>query len=374
MFDRQIIFLFFVMLLTLIYALGVQRRSQKRNCVAAVCIAMTLFSGLRSWWMGDLIRYYTLYRNCSAANWKATVFQKVANSGIRFFFHYGNQIGLSYEVCIFLIAAFSAITLGVLIFRYSPSPYWSYLIYISMGFLMFTYSGLKQTIAMGFLCIAMIGLLEGRFWFFLIWTLVGGWFHVPALIFLGAYPFARKKLDENYVLILLALVAAIFLFRNRIVEFLAEMYYDDEGSFEASTRVGGRFLMMLLILALGYYLRPLRKKDKVYGYVFNIMVIAAALQTFSIYSNNYTRLADYYYQFIALYIPLMLQTGESQIQQMPERKGEIVYHSRDLYFLLGVGITAFALWYYTGYVNDSQWYLSGFKFFWEIDAHSLYGA
>ncbi|MBR3238039.1 MAG: EpsG family protein [Oscillospiraceae bacterium] len=373
MFDRQIIFLFVVMLLTLIYALGVQRRSQKRNCVAAVTIAMTLFSGLRSWWMGDLIKYYTQYLHCAGQDWRTVVFGQLSNSGIRVFFRLASVLGLSYDVCIFLIAAFSAITLGVLIFRYSPSPYWSYLIYIAMGFLMFTYSGLKQTIAMGFLCIAMIGLLEGRFWFFLIWTLVGGWFHMPALIFLGAYPFARKKPDTDYALILLSLVTVIFLFRNRIVEFLAEMYYDDEGSFEASTQLGGRFLMMLFILALGYYLRPLRVQDKVYSYLFNLMVIAAALQTFSIYSNNYTRLADYYYQFVALYIPLMLQTGDSQLAEMPERKGQIIYHSGDLYFLLGVGITIFSLWYYIGYVDGSQTYLNGFKFFWEIDAHSLYG-
>jgi hypothetical protein len=75
-------------------------------------------------------------------------------------------------------------------------------------------------------------------------------------------------------------------------------------------------------MALGYYLRPLHVHDKIYGYVFNVAVLAAALQTFSIYSNNYTRLADYYYQFIILYIPMMLQSGESQAYFMPERKNE----------------------------------------------------
>jgi hypothetical protein len=371
--NRQIILLAIIMVLTLIYSLGVHGRRQKQTCIAAITIVLTLFSGLRSWWMGDLIKYYTQYLRCSGPDWKNVVFDKLTNSGIRIFFHYASVLGLSYEVCIFIIAAFSAITLGVLIYRYSPSPYWSYLMYIAMGFYLFTYSGLKQTIAMGFLCIAMIGLLEGRFWSFLIWTLVGGLFHAPALIFLGAYFFARKKLDANYALILLALFAAVYFFRNRIVEMLEEMYYDDEQALEASIKVGGRFMMMLLILALGLYLRPLRSSDKQYGYIFNLMVLAAALQTFSIYDNNYTRLTDYYFQFIILFIPMILQTGESQLVEMPERKGEILYHSRDLYSLLGVGITVFALWYYRSYVNASWALLKDFKFFWEIDPYALYG-
>ena len=372
--TRQIIILAIIMGLTLVYSLGAHRRGQKRTCVIAVTLVMTLFSGLRSWWMGDLIKYYTQYLNCAGPDWRDVVFGKLTNSGIRIFFRSASMMGLSYDVCIFIIAAFSAITLGVLIYRYSPSPYWSYLIYIAMGFYIFTYSGLKQTIAMGFLCIAMIGLLEGRFWFFLIWTLIGGLFHAPALIFLLAYPFARKKLDANYALILLALFAAVYFFRNRIVEMLSEMYYDDEQALEASIKVGGRFMMMLLILALGLYLRPLRSSDKQYGYLFNLMVIAAALQTFSIYDNNYTRLTDYYYQFIVLFIPLMMQTGESQLAEMPERKGEILYHSRDLYLLLSIGITVFALWYYRSYVDASWALLNGFKFFWEIDPYALYGA
>ena len=369
----QLILLAVVMLITLIYVFGTQHRSQKKICVAAVTIVMTLFSGLRSWWMGDLIKYYTLYLHCSGPDWQEYVYSKPANIGIRLFFHYGNLFGLSYEACLFLIAAFTAITLGVLIYRYSPSPYWSYLIYIAMGFYLFTYSGLKQTIAMGFLCMAMLGLLEGHFLRFLLWVLLGSLFHAPALIFLPAYFLARRRPDLSYGLMLLALLALVFFFRNRIVELLAEMYYDEEETLEISQRVGGRFLMMLFILAAGYYLRPLHAHDKIYGYVFNTMVLAAALQTFSIYDNNYTRLTDYYYQFVVLYIPMMLQTGESQAHFMPERKHEILYHSKDLYLILGLAVTAFALWYYNSLVDASYLILKDFKFIWEIDPYALYG-
>lgn len=372
MLRRHFLLLAAVVMITAFYALGRQVSYRKRRCIVAVTAVMTLFSGLRSWWLGDLIKYYTQFLNCTGPDWREIVFEDFDNIGIRLFFHYGNAVGLSFEACLFLIAAFSAITLGVLIYRYSPSPYWSYLMYIAMGFYIFTFSGLKQTIAMGFLCLAMIGLMEGKLFQFLIWTLIAGAFHMPALIFAAAYPFARKKPDLLYLLILAALIAAIYFFRNRIVSLLTEMYYEDEEFFEESSAVGGRFLMMLFILALGYFLRPLRASDVKYGYVFNLMVLAAALQTFAVYSNNFSRLADYYFQFVVLFIPLMMQPASQRAYDLPVSQRPI-FPSREMLTLLGVGISLFAVWYYKGYVEACYALLKDFKFIWEIDPYSLYG-
>ena len=216
----QLILLAAILLIALLYSSRTTLQ-RKKKAVVMISAVLTLFSGLRTWWMGDLIKYYTLYRNCNGDNWQATIMEKWDNMGIRVFFRMAGAVGISYDVCIFLIAAFTAISLGVLIYRYSTSPFVSYLIYISMGFLLFTFSGLKQTIAMGFLCFAMICLLENRWRKFLLWTLIGGFFHTPALIFLLAYPFAHKRVDRGYILYLAAGFAVVFLFREQIVSFLA---------------------------------------------------------------------------------------------------------------------------------------------------------
>lgn len=370
--DKQMILLLAVMLITALYAAGQKTKKAKKRCVQTVTVVMALFSGLRTWWFGDLIKYYTLYLHCSGEQWREYVFEKPANMGIRLFFHYGNAVGLSYDFCIFIIAAFAAITLGILIFKYSPSPYFSYLMYIAMGFYMFTFSGLKQTIAMGFLCLAMIAIFEGRIVKFIIWTVAGGLFHAPALIFLAAYPFARKRIDWTYFAILAAIIAAVFVFRNQIVSWLSEAYYEDSSDLISSDRLGGRFLMMLAILALGLYMRPIRKGDAQYNYVFNIMVVAAALQTFSMYDNNFTRLTDYYYQFVVLFVPMLMQPAYEQVADGASREGARV-HDKSLYILLGIGITAFALWYYKGYIDGSWIMMKDYKFCWEIDPYSLYG-
>lgn len=373
--DMQMSLLLLVMTIAGVYACGSKSCRSKRNCVVLITIILALFSGLRSWWMGDLIKYYTLYLRCSGPDWQTVLFQEEGNLGIRWFFHYSNAIGISYDNCILIVAVFSATTLGILVYRYSPSPYWSYLIYIAMGFYMFTYSGLKQTVAMACLMPAVMAMLEGKFKRFLLWVLLASWFHAPALIFMAAYPFCRQRPGGRYFVVLAALFAAMFLFRNQIVMFLAEVYYDDQDAFKAvdSNEVGGRFLMMVFILVMGLIMRPLHQWDKQYIQVFNLMVLAAALQTMSVFDNNFTRLTDYYYQFVALYIPMMMESGYSQAQKLPDYRREIRYWSPNTYMLLGLGITIFGLWFYNGYIDSSDAILKDFVFRWEIDPYSLYG-
>lgn len=371
--NLQMILFIVIMVITMGFAIN--KNSDKKLCVQIVTIILTLFGGLRTWWFGDLIKYYTLYLNCSGEDWQETVFESFDNIGIRLFFRGSSAIGLSYDVCIFIIAAFAAITLGILVYRYSPLPYWSYVMYIAMGFYMFTFSGLKQTIAMGFICIAFIYLVEGKLKKFLIWTVIGTLFHTPALIFLVVYPISKKKIDWKYAVMILVTIIAIFVFKNQIIDLLSEAYYSEEGKFTSDeSMIGGRVLMMFLIIIMGMIMRPVRQNDVVYCKVFNIMIIAAILQLFSAYDNVFTRLADYYYQFIFLFMPLVLEPGDQRVEADPSIAIEdVVFHDRTVYFCLSAVITVFALWYYNSYVQSSSWVLSQFKFFWEVDPYALYG-
>lgn len=348
---------------------------RKGIVVQIITVIMTVFSGLRTWWMGDLIKYYTLYLGCNGANWREIITEKWSNMGIRVLFRLIGVIGVSYDVCIFLIAAFTAISLGVLVYRYSTSPFVSYLMYIGMGFYLFTFSGLKQTIAMGFICFAMMALLERKWMKFVVWTLIAGFFHTPALVFLLAYPFANKKIDRWYLFFLAAGFILVFVLRNQLVSMLATLYQEDVDSYGvASKLVGGRFLMMLLILAVGYYLRPVRRRDATYAKVFNIMVLAAFFQTFSVYDNVFTRLTDYFYQFIVVFMPMVLRPRGGLADETAHMERPPYYRLRDVYTIALILISAYAVYYYIQYLDGSREFLNSFYFFWQLDPYSLYGS
>lgn len=373
MLNIHMLLMIVVMGICLFYTrIGMSQRA-KRQCIIIVTIIVSLFSGLRTWWFGDLIKYYTQYVACNGENWKEVINSGDGNFALRYFFHYAGAIGISYDNCLLIIATFVAVTLGITVYRYSPSPFWSYTMYIAMGFYMFTYSGLKQAVAMGFLQLAAMAMFEAKYWQYLILVVLGGLFHAPAFIFLAAYPFCRQRLNQRYALVLLALVAVMFLYRSQIVNLMNELYYDEVDTVTETKEVGGRFIMMILIMIIGLTLRPLHKWDRIYLQVFNLMVIAAALQTMSVFSNVFTRLADYYYQFIILYMPMILQTGRSQAREKPRYRDEIRYWSPKNYLLLSLCIVAFAFWFYGNQVEGSSAFLDSYAFRWEIDPYSLYG-
>ncbi len=366
--------LFVVMAITLLYAFSRKRRIDKRRCVQAVTVILTFFTGFRSWLMGDLISYYYLYKSCNGADWVDHVFGNgLSNVGLRLFFRGIGAFHLKYEVCIFLIALLVAVSLGLLVYRYSPSPYWSYLMYLGMGFYLFTYTGLKQSVAMSFLIFSAMAYFEDKQVKMIVWVLVAGLFHAPAMIFLFLLLLHTKKINFRYICTVALLFAVCFVFKEQLVTVLSDLYYDDQEKFESSARIGGRFVMMIFIMVISLILRPLKHWDKVYFKTFNLMLLASVCQIFSEYSNNFTRLADYFYQFVTLFIPLMLEPGKEQVLQYPEHKREIRYWSRSTYVLAGVAISMFAIWYYNSYLQDSTAILDSFRYFWQVDVYSLEG-
>lgn len=131
--------------------------------------------------------------------------------------------------------------------------------------------------------------------------------------------------------------------------------------------------MMIVIMAAALVLRPLKSWDKVYVRTFNLMVFAALCQAFSVYDNNFSRLADYYYQFSALFVPFIMEPGYRQAEMWPEHASEIRCWDKRVYFAAAIIITIFALWYYSNYIESSAAILNNYKFFWQIDPYSLYG-
>ena len=247
--------------------------------------------------------------------------------------------------------------------------------YLSMGFYMFTFSGLKQTIAMGFCCLAMIALLQDNIKKFLVMVGLGALFHAPALAFLTAYPFSRKKFDEWYVAFITAILVVMYLYRNQLAYFLEDAYHSETAAeavlLQTTSGVGGRFVAMLLIMALAMLLRPLTAKDKVYTKIFNIMVLAAAIQMMSVYDNTYTRLADYFYQFIVLFVPMFMSPITSR-KEIAYRRASSIVQNNDTRIILIVGITIFSVWFFSTQAEVVENYGS-LVFFWEKNAHLLYG-
>lgn len=365
--------LFFAILaVTLFYASGKKSRRNKKRCIQFVTVILTCFAGFRSWRMGDCSHYCFAYLSTNLPDWTLAITETGDTVGLQLLYRFMGQLGLSFEFCLFVISAFVAISLGILVFRYSSSPFWSYAMYLGMGFYLASMDLLKQYIAMGILMFAMIAILEHRPLRFLVLVCAAALFHTPAWVFLIAYPFANKKIDWLYFFLIAAMVVGVFLFRDQIIDFATSVYYEESTSFEAVEVLGGKTVLMVLFLLLGLFLRPLQRYDTKYCQVFNIMVLAVLAQSFSVYDNVFTRLADYFYQFVVLFVPMMLQPAREQAKSYPNYTKQIRYWPMRLLYLVQLCLVVFVVYFYTSTINGSYELLKDFMFIWQVeDASSL---
>lgn len=292
-----------------------QQGYKRKYYIIAMTLLHSFVSGFRYMYLtGDLRNYASDYGEVVNYGWFSdNVFYEGRNAGFYWLMKLVSSItDGNFQIFLILLAIISEVVIAILIFRYSPRPWLSYLVWNCMAFYVSSFSLIKQYLAMAVIMCAMICIFEKNWKGFILFTLIAGFIHMPALIFLPAYFIANRKLNMQTILGYVLFAGVIFLFRNQIVNWIANFYYDDETFELVSTGLGGRFTIILLILLCGFLLKGF--KEKQFEQLFNIIVAAAVLQMFSGFDNVFTRLSDYYFQFIILFIPMIFFDATERVQ------------------------------------------------------------
>ena len=346
-----------------------QHGRQKKIYITLMAVLHTFVCGWRYMYLtGDLRKYAWGYYTITEYGWfSEDVFQGGRNFG--FFWLqklFSTVFDGDFQIFLIFFAIVIEVILAIVIYRYAPLPWFSYFLWNCFGFYVFGFSAIKQAFAMALLMASFIGIMEEKPKKFLLWTILAGCIHVPALIFLPAYWIAKSRLNIKKILIYIASAAAVFVFRNQIVEFVSSFYYD-ETDYLVNTHVGGRFLMIAAMLAAGIMLRGFSGKN--FSKMFNLMVVAAVLQMFSGFDNVFTRLTDYYFQFLILYLPMMFYPEKDEIiaksrhisltkQQRMVLISCVVLLAGMYYYKTNLGQTA---------ISDYDNYLN-YRFCWEVQS------
>ena len=162
---------------------------------------------------------------------------------------------------------------------------------------------------MGFILLAFSAIMEKKPVRFIVFVAVAGFIHFPAFIFLPAYIIASRKITYKNAIIYIVIAILIFALRNDIVELSSDFYYEDK-DFVFSGRIGGRFLMLCLIIIAGVFIKGV---DGIkFSTVLSIVAIGTIIQLFSSFDNVFTRLADYYLQMLIVFIPMIFTDFEDE--------------------------------------------------------------
>ena len=212
----------------------------------------------------------------------------------------------NYQIYLIITGLITFIPVVWLIGKYSAKPYYSFLVWFCMGYYAFQFSGLKQAMAMAILCFAFHFAMEAKPFKFCLLIILASFFHLPAIIFFSAYLIVNFKFTKWHLLFYSVAIFLVWAFRDALAVFLSEGY-DSVVETEAGSDIGGKVILIILFILLGVLLRCPSNDDVQYKALLQFMAIAAVIQLLAVYGNVFERLADYYFFFIILFIPRVME-------------------------------------------------------------------
>ena len=345
-----------------------QKDKTKKPYIIVMAVLHAFVSGCRYKFLtGDLMKYNNLFHDYQFYNWfSEEVFQEGRNFGFQWLMKAVCHLtGGDFQIFLLIIAIIIEIIVAILIYKYSPIPWLSFFMWNCLGFYVFGFSAVKQSLAMAILMLSYISIIEKKPKSFILWTLLATTIHLPAIAFLPAYPISKLRLNFKTLIGYIASATLIFIFRNPIVTTLQDAYYTDK-DFAADTFLGTRFMMMCLILVVGVLMKGFQGKH--FSSLFMLIGVATILQMFCGYDNVFTRLADYYFQFVILYIPMLFEDFEEPAY--PLRMGPKIIFDASMKKMIIAFLVAFGIWFYSTsamgpiYVAVDDY--TNYRFFWEV--------
>ncbi len=266
----------------------------------------------------------------------------------------------NYQTFIIIWSAVTMVCFLHFIRRYSTSPLQSVLFFFGLLFYTLWFNALKQAMAMSFILLAFDGIMDRKLWKFLLWVAVATVFHYPALVFLPAYWIANMKLGRRYLVLLALLLVVVYFLRDQIVDTMTDVYFGEDNAH--TMEATGRFLMnkvivMLLIVVAAVVIRPPSDSDRLYSGLLALMGVAAVLQTFAGYGNIFERLADYYFQFSVVFIPMIFEDVKADRRYLSVQTQRLVQQVGPYAFC------AFAIWRFLNAVQNPNAFLLPYHFY-----------
>lgn len=338
--------------------------SLRKKYIWISCFMMFVVCGLRDVYsigIDSASSYIRIFRESGEATW-GEHFQNIGQeSNVAFNMLMKLVYDLTsgdYQAFIILYSAFVMSVFARFIHRYSVNPVESFAYFWGLLCYSFLLDSLKQGIAMAFVTLAFDAIVEKKPVRFYLLTFIGFLFHAPALIFIPAYLIASMKIGGSYLFVLAALLGGTYYFRNDILSLMLQFYNTELHDFEMRF-LANKVLIMLVIVVAALILRPPKKSsDRIYNIILKFMGIAIVIQTFASFNNTFERLANYYFQFAVVFIPLVFQQGRyrSGLPHEMETAAKT---------LAPWAFGAFGVWRFANYIQSTSWIWLPFRFYFQ---------
>lgn len=356
------IYIFSVCLLPVFLAVSKLFKKKKKHFCGLVTLELALLIGLRSYrYVGvDLFRYLRTYNNLTDVPFFQAVFYKESGASALYYITcwIANKFSIDYQLFVSSIGVLCVLSAGWYIYQHSKAPMLSFLFYMGMGVYTFSFSGLRQAIAMSIVLLSFHALSMHKTTWVWVLAIVAILFHPTAVIYLFFLILFTIPLNKTILIIYFVVFAFLYAFRiqtARIITLLFDDGYVDAYSSQGNSGGTFVFLMVLLIVFLFLYINTMPDRaapQTKYGY---ILIFSVVIQMFASYAYTFTRLNLYFMALLAAGIPYLFDPAI-----WVKRIGRI---GTLIVFLGYISIAGICIWLFFAHIEGEL--LTDYYFFWE---------
>ncbi|MCG3859940.1 EpsG family protein [Psychrobacter sp. Ps2] len=277
-----------------IFWVVLEKKSLNRTSFWLPLIALTLFAGVRSYWVGtDTVNYTRNFNNRLQPEYFR--FNEDIEYGYQLLEYWLLHVTANYFWLLFITSFVIVYCYLSIIKKYSVNYWFSIFLFITLGVYTFSFNGLRQGIAMAMFTLATPYLLEKRLFPYLLVCAIGSLFHVTALFIIPFYFIVNLRVRPAYKII--ATFFGSLLVSRLLVSYISSTNDRYEDYAKVSEESGG-------FLTLGFYT------------VLMLLIIIASY-VYKIKDKNFQKLLTFYASGVASVIPLaMLGTNASGPQRL----------------------------------------------------------
>ena len=276
----------------------VRLKDKKKTFVCLAFLSTVLLQSLRAEYVGgDMVQYLRGYELSAQRGWLDPVFN--FELIFRILIHTLAVFHVPRQGFIAIMSVLCQAPIFYFFYRRAKNPCLSILIYFTFGLFTFSFSGIRQMIAIGLFLLAVLQAEDEQWLKFTALILLAAMFHKSALIGIVVWPLSKIKVKNHIVhfLMLGAFIVEIFM-APAIIQVAATLF----GSYN-TIQFTGAYACFLLYALIWFISSLLIRCDAPWNLYINCMYLAAAIQCLGLYHMNIGRVGYYFAFFECLLIP-----------------------------------------------------------------------
>ena len=359
--------IFFFLFLYLILVGSFDSNEKKVSKIILLCLGPVLVQSLRSptcgtdvW--GNGYGYYQKFTLISEIPLNAIFTEKINSfeQGYVVFNKLISFISDNPQIFLAVTSLFIFSLIGYIYYRFSVNVYLSIIIFVCFGLYVFSFTGLRQTIAFSITLFSFKFIVERKIKYFLVSVFLAFSLHSSAIIYFFVWPLWNIRHTNKLTISLLGITLLLLPFYGAIFSFIVPLLFREK----YLMYMNGGSAINLIILYLFIYLLPLfiksndfSVKNEVYknnvelqieNFIRWMAYCSFLFQSLGLIGgDSITRIAFYFSVFLPLYIPIIFKRTKFK---------SLIY--------LCITISFIAFFYYD---TSKEFYnVVPYMFFWEL--------